>query len=329
MCVFSFLRGLFIYKDVYKSFADLYNMQVNRDEVCVLIPALNEEPTIGPLLDQLKIQGFSDIIVVDGRSTDKTRDIARAKGARIYIQKGRGKGAALIEVITSPDLIEKPYVLMLDADGTNAPEDDLVMLTPLFNGADQVIGNRLIDTNSDAFHRLNRYGNKILNHMFKVTHGKYLSDILSGYRAFKTTSLKRMHLTEQGFGIETELAAESVRQDHTVVIVPVSYGVRRGTATKLNPFSDGIKIGLTMIKLSRTNNPLIYFGMIGLIPIFIGGFFSLYIIFDWFHGIEHVPLMIASTLLIILGTQLIMMALFADLFLSYHREVLLVIREKK
>jgi len=304
-------------------------MQVDRDEVCVLIPALNEDPTIGPLIDQLKIRGFSDIIVVDGRSTDKTRDIARERGARIYIQKGRGKGAALIEVITSPDLIQKPYVLMLDADGTNAPEDDLVMLTPLFNGADQVIGNRLIHKNSGAFHRLNLYGNKILNHMFKVTHGKYLYDILSGYRAFKTASLKHMHLTEQGFGIETELAAESVRQDNTVVVVPVSYGVRTGTATKLNPLSDGIKIGLTMIKLSRTNNPLIYFGMIGLVPIAIGGIFSLYIIIDWFRGIEHVPLMIASTLLIILGTQLIMMALFADLFLSYHREVLLEIRHKK
>jgi dolichol-phosphate mannosyltransferase len=304
-------------------------MEVDRDEVCILIPALNEEPTIGPLIDQLKIRGFSDILVVDGRSTDKTRAIAHEKGARIYIQEDKGKGAALIEVITSPVLIQKPYVLMLDADGTNAPEDDLVMLAPLFNGADQVIGNRLIDKNSDAFLRLNLYGNKILNHMFKVTHGKYLYDILSGYRAFKTLSLKHMHLTEQGFGIETELAAESVRQNDTVVIVPISYGVRKGTATKLNPLSDGIKIGLTMIKLSRMSNPLIYFGMIGLIPIFIGGILSLYIIIDWFLGIEHVPLMIASTLLIILGTQLLMMALFADLFFAYHREVLLEIRQKK
>jgi len=304
-------------------------MEVDRDEVCVLIPTLNEEPTIGILLDQLKMRGFSDILVIDGRSTDKTRAIAHEKGARIYIQKDRGKGAALIEVITSSDLIQKPYVLMLDGDGTNAPEDDLVMLTPLFDGADQVIGNRLIDGNSASFHRLNLYGNKILNHMFKVTHGKYLYDILSGYRAFKAASLKQMHLTEQGFGIETELAAESVRQDNTIVVVPVSYGVRRGTATKLNPLSDGIKIGLTMIKLSKTNNPLFYFGMIGFVPIFVGGVFSLYIIFDWFRGIEHVPLMIASTLLIILGTQLLMMALFADLFYAYHREVLLEIRQKK
>ena len=304
-------------------------MNVDRDEVCVLIPALNEEPTIGAVIDQLKIRGFSDILVVDGRSTDKTRAIAQEKGARIFTQKGKGKGSALIQVITSLDLIQKPYVLMLDADGTNAPEDALVMLAPLFNGADQVIGNRLIDINAGAFHRLNRYGNKILNHMFKVAHGNYLYDILSGYRAFKTASLKRMHLTEQGFGIETELAAESVRKGHTIVVVPVSYGVRVGTATKLNPLADGLKIGLTIIKLSRTSNPLIYFGMIGLIPLVVGGIFSLYIIFDWFRGIEHVPLMIASTLLIILGTQLLMMALFADLFFSFHREVLLEIRMKK
>ena len=303
-------------------------MTVNRDEVCVLIPALNEEPTIGPLIDQLKTRGFFDILVVDGRSTDKTRSIAKEKGARIYVQEGRGKGAALIEVITSPDLIQKPYVLMLDGDGTNAPDDDIIMLTPLFAGADQVIGNRLIEKNAGVFHTLNLYGNKILNHMFKVTHGEYLYDILSGYRAFRTTAMKQMHLTEQGFGIETELAAEAVRRGNNIAVVPVSYGERVGTATKLNPLSDGVKIGLTMIKLSRMNNPLIYFGMIGFIPIVIGFFFSLYIIFDWFRGIEHVPLMIASTLLIILGTQLMMMALFADLFLSYHREVLLEIRRK-
>jgi dolichol-phosphate mannosyltransferase len=202
------------------------------------------------------------------------------------------------------------------------------MLSPLFAGADQVIGNRLIDKNAGVFHRLNLYGNKILNQMFKVTHGDYLYDILSGYRAFKTASLKQMHLTEQNFGIETEFAAESVKRRHKIVIVPTSYGARVGTATKLNPLSDGIKIGLTMIKLSRINNPLIYFGMIGLIPIIIGGFFSLYCAIEWFLGVEHVPLMIASTLLIIAGIQLIMMALFADLFLSYHREVLLEIRRK-
>jgi dolichol-phosphate mannosyltransferase len=303
-------------------------MSVHRDEVCVLIPALNEDPTIGPLIDQLQARGFLDILVVDGKSTDKTRKIASEKGVRIYTQKGRGKGAALIEVISSSDLIQKPYVLMLDADGTNLPEDDLIVLSPLFAGADQVIGNRLIGKNTGVFHRLNLYGNKILNHMFKVTHGEYLYDILSGYRAFKTTSLKQMHLTEQGFGIETEFAAESVRRGHNVVIVPISYEARIGTATKLNPLSDGIKIGCTMIKLSRMNNPLIYFGMIGLIPIIIGGFLSLYCVIDWIFGIEHVPLMIASTLLIIVGTQLIMMALFADLFLSYHREVLLEIHRK-
>ena len=303
-------------------------MLVNRDEVCVLIPALNEDPTIGPLIDQLRARGFSDILVVDGRSTDKTKKIASEKGVRIYIQKGRGKGAALIEVISSPDLIQKPYVLMLDGDGTNSPKDDLVMLSPLFAGADQVIGNRLIDKNAGVFHRLNLYGNRILNHMFKVAHGEYLYDILSGYRAFNTASLKQMNLTEQFFGIETEFAVESVRKRHTVVVVPTSYGERVGTDTKLNPLSDGIKIGFTMIKLSRMNNPLFYFGMIGLIPIIFGGILSLYCVIDWILGVEHIPLMIASTLLIIVGTQLIMMALFADLFLSYHREVLLEIHRK-
>jgi dolichol-phosphate mannosyltransferase len=218
---------------------------------------------------------------------------------------------------------------MLDADGTNSPEDDLAMLTPLFNGADQVIGNRLISENFDAFHRLNLYGNKILNQMFKVTHGEYLYDILSGYRAFKTESLRHMRLTEQGFGIETELAVESVRQGDNIAVVPVSYDVRVGTATKLRPLSDGTKIGLTVLKLSRINNPLFYFGCIGLIPFIIGIFLSIYVVFEWVQGIEHVPLMIACTLLIILGTQLTMMALFADLFLAYHREVLLEIRQKK
>lgn len=188
-------------------------MNIEKDKVCILIPTLNEAPTIRDLVFKFKEMGFSNILVMDGNSRDATRDIALESGARVMVQSGKGKGNALIEAFRD---IDSPYILMLDGDGTYAPEDAEIMLGPLLEGFDQVIGNRLIPKNQPAFSRLNLFGNQLINRLFKLAQGKYLYDILSGYRTFTSESIKQLHLKETGFEIETEISAEAVQMTRTL-----------------------------------------------------------------------------------------------------------------
>ena len=215
-------------------------MSIERDEVCVLIPTLNEAPTIGDLVRGFKERGYEHILVIDGNSTDGTPEIARAAGAVVRTQTGKGKGNAILEAL---EIIDKPRVLMLDGDGTYSPDDAERMLEPLGKGFDHVIGDRLACPEKGAFTRLNLLGNQILNHVFRVAHGKDLHDILSGYRAFTLHSIRQMNLKEAGFEIETEMAVEAVRTGQRVAVVPVRYSARPGTVTKVNPLQDGPRAG--------------------------------------------------------------------------------------
>ncbi len=294
-------------------------MMIDRDEVCVLIPTLNEAPTIEELIIRFKNLSFTHILVVDGNSTDDTSQIARRAGATVHTQTGKGKGNAIIEAL---ELIDRPYVLMLDGDGTYSPDDAEKMLRPLSLGFDHVIGDRLAGAERGAFTPLNRLGNHLLNLMFKAAHGRELHDILSGYRAFTLESIRQMNLREEGFGIETEMAVEAVRNGQRIAVVPVRYRKRPGTGTKLSPLHDGIKIFSTIYRLAKMNNPIFYFGMIGLVISLLGGIIGVYVFYEWLHNIEHLPLTILTVLLITIGFQMFMFGVISDMLLAFHREVI-------
>jgi dolichol-phosphate mannosyltransferase len=301
-------------------------MSIEKDQVCVLIPTLNEAPTIGGLINEFISLGFRNVLVIDGHSSDATRKIASQAGARVITQEGRGKGNAIIEAFA---LIDEPYLLMIDGDGTYSPDDAERMLEPLATGSAHVIGNRLTDENRSAFSRLNYAGNQILNRLFKLAHGRFLNDILSGYRAFTRESVRQMRLKESGFGIETEISAEAVRNNMEIFIVPIKYGQRSGTPTKLNPFHDGLKITTTIYKLAKMSNPLFYFGLIGVI-IMIAGFLSgAYVLLEWLRSVEHIPLTILTVLLIVIGFQIFMFGVISDMLLAFHRELVNEIHEAR
>jgi len=299
-------------------------MKIERDEVCVLIPTLNEGPTIGGLVREFRERGFEHILVMDGNSTDGTPDIARAAGATVRTQTGKGKGNAIIEAVS---IIDKPFVLMLDGDGTYSPEDADKMLDPLARGFDHVIGNRLVNPDAGALTRLNLLGNQILNLMFKIAHGRDLRDILSGYRAFTLHSIRQMTLRETGFEIETEMAVEALRIGQRIAIVPVRYLARPGTVTKLSPFQDGVKIFSTIYRLAKMNNPIFYFVIIGLFISLAGGITGVYVILEWLKNIEHLPLTILTVLLITIGFQIFMFGVISDMLLGFHRETINLIEQ--
>ena len=294
-------------------------MKFEKDEVCILIPTLNEDLTIGKIINEFRELEYDHILVIDGKSTDNTVKVAREGGATVSTQSGKGKGNAIIEAF---EIIEQPYILMLDGDGTYAPRDAEKMLTPLFLGFDQVIGDRLVNAEEGAFSRLNLFGNQMVNLLFKIAHSRDLHDILSGYRAFTHRAIKQMNLKETGFEIETEISVEAVRNGQNIMVVPIKYSRRPGTRTKLSPFHDGIRIVSTIYRLARMNNPLFYFGMIGVFTSILGILTGIYVLIEWLHNIDHIPLTILTVLLIVVGIEIFMFGMISDMLLVFHREII-------
>ena len=293
-------------------------MNFNRDEVCVLLPALNEKATIGQVIEELHKFGYNNILVVDGHSTDGTPEIAEKLGAKVLVQKSKGKGAAMIEAFQA---ITDPYILMLDADGTNPPEYADAMVEPLVSGrADHTIGNRRDDFEKGALTRMNQFGNMVMNIMYKWAQGVDMVDILSGYRGFTRESVQVMNLSEAGFEIETQISSEVVRHNLRFEVIPTFYKKRPGSPTKLNPIRDGGKIIMAINKYGRMNNPLFFLSYVGIGLGVVGFVLGIFTVVEWFRGIEHLPMMILVMLLILSGVLVFILALISNMLIGYHHE---------
>lgn len=295
-----------------------------RGDVCVLIPAFEEAATIGEVVSEFRERGFENVLVVDGHSTDGTKEIAREHGARVIIQSGRGrgqgKGQAVREGVAR---CESPYVLMLDGDGTYRPADADALLDPLLSGeAEHVVGDRYADMGEDAMRRLNGVGNRLINRAFRYVHGRDLGDVLSGYRAFTRESFERCAPSEEGFGIETELAVECVKHGIQTRVVPIRYRSRpENSEANLRPIRDGAKILLTLYRLAKTHNPLFYFGSAGALSTLFGTVVAAYVLIEWLTlRISHEVLAVAAAFAVIVGIQLVMFGVLSDMILAINRE---------
>lgn len=299
---------------------------MNKEDVCILIPTLNEGKTIAGLVKEFKSLGYHDILVIDGHSTDDTVSKAKNNGARVVVQTGKGKGQAINQAFR---LLSSKYIVMVDGDGTYLPQEINKLLEPVISGqADHVIGNRFVNYQEGAFTGLNLFGNRILNKIFGLAYSVWLNDILSGYRAFNYIAYKQIELKKTGFEVETEITVECVKKDLKIVEVPITYLTRvSGAATKLRPVRDGFRIASTIYILTRTHNPLFYFNLIGLFLVMSGVIVGVYVINEWIQNITHVPLTIFATLLILSGIMMFIFAILSDLIVSMHRENMRTMRK--
>jgi dolichol-phosphate mannosyltransferase len=290
------------------------------DDVCVLVPTLDEAETIGDVVRGYREEGFENVLVVDGRSTDETTEVAAEAGARVVTQSETGKGQAVREAVS--EHIDVPYVLMVDGDGTYLPSDAEAMLRPLDEGYDHVIGDRFADMREGAMTRLNRAGNRLFNRAFAYIHGTDFGDILSGYRAFSRESFERMTLTAEGFGIETEMAVECAKHRIDTTVVPITYLPRpSGSNTNLSPFRDGSIILLELYRRAKTNNPLFYFGSVGFVSTAVGLGIAVWVGVEWVtRSISHEVMAVVAASGILFGVQLLMFGVLSDLIFSLHRE---------
>lgn len=215
----------------------------HRGLVTIVLPARNEETAIGKTLRSLPLStlralGFeSEVIVLDGRSEDRTAEIARAWGARVLPDPEPGKGAALRHARSG---FRGEYTVMLDADGTYPPDAIPRVLSELsWGGADIVMGSRLPQPGSMKGSHL--LGNVMLSIMASVLYRRFCPDVCTGLWGFRTEALRTLPLQSQGFGLEAELFALASRLGYRIQQLRFDYLPRNGRA-KLSGGHDGLRI---------------------------------------------------------------------------------------
>ena len=216
-------------------------------KVKVIIPTLNEEKTIGSVIERTLL--YADkVLVIDGRSEDDTVEIARKMGARIMIQNGRGKGAALKEAF---DQVEGEIVLMLDGDGSMRPEEIPLFIKEIRSGADIVKGSRFIHGGgSEDLTLLRKSGNALFTILVNTIWKSNFTDLCYGYIAFKRDVTKKLSptLRSKGFDIETEILIKAKKLGLIIVEVPSLELKRLYGKSNLNTFRDGLKILSTILR---------------------------------------------------------------------------------
>lgn len=220
-------------------------------EVSIIFPALNEEETIGKVIDEVPVEeiegrGYrAEIIVVDNGSTDKTREIAEAEGARVITEPRRGKGRA---IRTAFELVGGDFVFMIDADFTYPATYIPQMLGLLEGEYDVVLGSRLKGQREEgAMTRLNLVGNLLLALLADLLYRTRISDPCTGYWGFRGEVARNLKLDAVGFELEANMLIEIAKKGYRIGEVPIYYR-RRPTPTKLRSLRTGYRIGRTLIK---------------------------------------------------------------------------------
>ena len=240
-------------------------------KIAVLIPCYNEELTVEKTVtDFKKALPDADIYVYNNNSKDKTKELAIKAGAIVKDEYKQGKGAVVRSMFRD---IDADVYIMVDGDDTYPAEEVEELIKPVLEGrADMVIGDRLSSTyyteNKRPFHN---FGNSLVKGLINFLFKSNLNDIMTGYRAFSKKFVKCMPVLSDGFQIETEMTIFALTSNMLVVNVPITYRDRpEGSESKLNTFSDGFKVLLTLFNLFKDNRPFLFFGSISIIIFIIG-----------------------------------------------------------
>lgn len=238
------------------------------DKVAVLIPCYNESRTIEKVVfDLKKALPEAVIYVYDNNSSDHTDQIAERAGAVVRYEHQQGKGNVIRRMFRD---IDAECYIITDGDDTYPAEASREMAEAvLMRGADMVVGDRLSSTyfeeNKRPFHG---FGNSLVRKSINILFQNDIKDIMTGYRAFSYEFVKTFPVLSKGFEIETEMSIHAVDKNMAVENLVVDYRDRpAGSKSKLNTYSDGVKILRTIVRLYRTYRPAGFFGAIALLMI--------------------------------------------------------------
>ena len=233
------------------------------DSIAVLIPCYNEARTVAKVVaDYRAALPQATVYVYDNNSTDGTADLAAAAGAVVRKERQQGKGNVLRRMFRE---IDAECYLLVDGDDTYPAEAAPEMVRAVRErGADMVVGDRLSSTyfteNKRPFHN---FGNSLVRFCINRLFGSQIKDIMTGYRAFSFQFVKTYPVLARGFEIETEMSIHAVERNMRIENIVIEYRDRpAGSESKLNTYSDGLKVLRTIVRLYKNYRPFGFFSML-------------------------------------------------------------------
>ena len=296
--------------------------------VAVVIPAYNEEATLANVLEDFYQElPDAEFIVVDNASTDETRNIANATlqrlkcTGRVIQELERGKGNAIRRAFAE---VDADIIVMVDADSTYPASDVHCLIAPIRTGqADMVVGDRHAEgryqhENRRAFHQ---FGNVLVRRTINWLFRAHLNDVLSGFRAFSRKFVENFPVMSTGFELETEMTLHALDKRLRVKECPIKYCDRpEGSVSKLNTFSDGLRVLLKILNIFRCYRPLGFFGslagLLALAGLIVGSrVIAEYILYRYVYAI---PSAILATGLMIFSVLCVCLGLILDTVVKLH-----------
>lgn len=289
------------------------------DKIAVLIPCYNESKTIKKVVvDWKKALPKAKIYVYDNNSNDSSDRIAREAGAIVRYTRQQGKGNVIRQMFRE---VNAECYIMIDGDDTY-PVDSANRLVDavLKERADMVVGDRLSSTyfteNKRPFHNL---GNSAVRWAINTFFRSDIKDIMTGCRAFSYQFVKSFPVLSKGFEVETEMSIWAVDKNMYIVNIPINYKDRpEGSSSKLNTYSDGFKVIMTIIRLFRNYKPMAFFGTVSFFLIIVSAAFFIPILIEYFETglVPNFPTLIVCGIVFLVAIQ----SFFAGLVLKNLRQ---------
>lgn len=299
--------------------------------IAVLIPCYNESATIEKVVKDYKnVLPEADIYVYDNNSTDKTDEIAMRAGAIVRYEHRQGKGNVIRTMFRE---IEADCYLMIDGDDTYPAEDAREMCKQVLEGGvDMVIGDRLSSTyfeeNKRPFHNL---GNSMVRWLINKLFSANVKDIMTGYRAFSKQFVKHFPVLSKGFEIETEMTIHALDKNFYIKEIPIQYRDRPdGSVSKLNTYSDGFKVLLTIARLFRDYKPFLFFSVLALLFLIIAAGLFLPVLIDYLQTglVPRFPTLIVSGLMALVGFMFYFSGIVLEVIAKKHRQLFEILMNK-
>ena len=292
--------------------------------IAVLIPCYNEAKTIAKVVrDYRAALPEADIYVYDNNSTDHTDDIAREAGAIVRYEYRQGKGNVIRSMFRE---IDADCYLMIDGDDTYPAENAREMVNlVLERKVDMVVGDRLSATyyteNKRPFHNMGNWLVKgLVNTIFKGS----VSDIMTGYRAFSYQFVKSFPVLSKGFEIETEMTIHALDKNLSVQSVQVEYRDRPADSpSKLNTYSDGMKVLRTIVRLYKEYRPMSFFGLLAALMALVSVILFIPIFAEYLHTglVPRLPTLIVCGVMGTMALLLWVCGLILDTVAKKHRQL--------
>lgn len=292
-------------------------------KTAVLIPCYNEAKTIGRVVADFKEKmPHADIYVYDNNSTDNTAELAEQAGAIVRYEHKQGKGNVVRTMFRE---VDADCYVMVDGDDTYPADFDPRLEQLVLSGkADMAVGDRLSSTyfteNKRPFHN---FGNVLVRRMINFLFRAKLNDIMTGARAFSKDFVKSFPVISKGFEIETEMTIFALDNNFAIKEVSIAYQDRpQGSESKLNTYSDGLKVLKTIVNLFKDTKPLAFFSILSLILLLISFGFFLPILIQFVQTgiVDKFPTLIVISALTVIALLNFFCGVILSVLKKQHRQ---------